>query len=84
METKNALKKWDIVIITLPNSKKRPALVISPERHNLTHDVIVLFITSNMNTVEELGNYTIQEWQQANLPKPAIIKMNFPPSIKNA
>ena len=77
METLTTLKKWDIVVINMPNNKKKPALVISPERHNLNHDIIVLFITSNMNTTDELGNYTIIDWKEANLPKPAIIKMNF-------
>lgn len=77
METKTNFKKWDIVIINMMNDKKRPAVVISPERHNLTHDAIVLFITSNTDTNQELGNYTIEKWQEANLPKPAMIKMNF-------
>ena len=77
MDNTSSLKKWDIVIITMPNNKKRPAIIISPERHNATHDVIVLFITSNLNTKDELGNYKIEKWKEANLPKPAIIKMNF-------
>lgn len=77
MENTNSFSKWDIVLITMTNKKKRPALIISPERHNQNHDIIVLFITSNLDTTNDVGNYKIEEWQEAKLPKPAIIKMNF-------
>ena len=34
-------KKWDLVLIKLPANKKRPAVVISPERHNEKNDIIM-------------------------------------------
>ena len=77
MENIAQLKKWDLALIKFYNGKKRPAIIISPERHNTTHDIIVLFITSNLNTKEEFGDYKIVNWKDAKLPKPAIIKMNF-------
>jgi hypothetical protein len=77
MEEQKKFKKWDIVLITLPSKKKRPALVISPERHNITHDIIVLFITSNFDSEKEFGDFKIEKWQEAQLPKPALVKMNF-------
>ncbi len=77
MKNKEPLKKWDIVLVALNKQQKRPALVISPERHNLTHDIIVLFITSNLDIHEEFGDYKIHYWEAAKLPKPAVIKMNF-------
>jgi mRNA interferase MazF len=83
MDNTNNFGKWDIVLIQLPNHKKRPALIISPERHNLKHDIIVLFITSNIDVKEELSNYTIIDWKSAGLPKPAMIKMNFSTVKKN-
>ncbi|MBN2280768.1 MAG: type II toxin-antitoxin system PemK/MazF family toxin [Candidatus Marinimicrobia bacterium] len=77
MEETMQLKKWDIVLINLKTNRKRPALVISPERHNATHDIIVLFITSNLNATKEIGDYQLIHWREANLPKPAIVKMVF-------
>ncbi len=77
MNNSSNIKKWDIVLINMLNNKKRPALVISPERHNTKNDIIVLFITSNLNTPEEFGSFKIVNWEKAKLPKPAIIKMNF-------
>ncbi len=77
MGKEKGYKKWDLVLIKLPANKKRPAVVISPERHNEKNDIIVLFITSNLNAKSELGDYKIDDWKAARLPKPAIIKMNF-------
>jgi len=83
MENSTQFKKWDLTLITFPNGKKRPALIISPERHNTTHDIIVLFITSNLGSKEEFGDYKIINWEEAKLPKPATIKMNFSTVKKN-
>jgi len=75
-------KKWDIILVDFPftnmrTTKKRPALIISPDTYNKSRDVIVAFITSNLNTVPRLGDYKIREWKKANLPKPSMIRMKF-------
>ena len=74
--------KWDIVLVPFPftdltTTKKRPALIISPEEYNKSGDVIIAFITSNIHVNPRFGDYLIKEWQRANLPKPSLIRMKF-------
>lgn len=75
-------KKWDIVLIPFPytdlsSSKRRPAIVISPESYNKGLDVILLFLTSNLNSDKKEGDYLLKEWQEAGLPKPSMIRMKI-------
>jgi len=47
-------EQWDIVLVPFPftnlrSIKKRPALIISPNRFNNGPDVVILFITRNIN-----------------------------------
>ena len=75
-------KKWDIVLVPFPftdlkTTKQRPALVISPDKYNLGGDVIIVFITSQLNVLKKSGDYLIKEWQEARLPKPSMIRMKF-------
>ena len=75
-------KKWDIILVPFPftdlsSSKKRPALIISPDRYNKESDVVIAFITSKMNLKYRIDDYKISEWKKANLPKPSMIRMKF-------
>ena len=75
-------KKWDIVLVPFPftdlsASKKRPALVVSPNEYNKGHDIVIAFITSKIDVKSRMGDYQIQEWEKANLPKPSLIRMKF-------
>lgn len=75
-------KKWDIVLVPFPftdlkTTKKRPALVISPDNYNNGYDLVILFITSQMNSPKRLGDYYISEWKKCGLPKPSMIRMKF-------
>ncbi|MBN2011879.1 type II toxin-antitoxin system PemK/MazF family toxin [candidate division KSB1 bacterium] len=75
-------KKWDIILVPFPFSdltatKKRPALVISPDEFNTGIDVVIAFITSKLDSPYRIGDYQIQAWQNANLPKPSMIRMKF-------
>jgi mRNA interferase MazF len=75
-------KKWDIVLVPFPftnlfTTKKRPALIISPDDYNNGDDVIILFITSKMNTSKRKGDYHIKNWRDAGLPKPSMTRMKF-------
>lgn len=75
-------KKWDIILVSFPftnlkSSKKRPALVISPDRYNRKEDLIIAFITSQVDRVFKIGDYHIQEWRQSRLPKPSMIRMKI-------
>ena len=75
-------KKWDIILVPFPftnltTSKKRPALIISPDEYNLKSDIVIAFITSNLNSPPRFGDYTIQDWESAGLPKPSMLRMKF-------
>lgn len=74
--------RWDIILVTFPFTdlraiKKRPALIISPDDYNLGNDVIVAFITSNLNIQSKPGDYKIKQWMKSNLPKPSMIRMKL-------
>lgn len=74
--------KWDIILVPFPftnlkTTKKRPALIISPEEYNNKLDVVIAFITSKLDLEYRLGDYKIEDWTNANLPKPSMIRMKF-------
>jgi len=84
MKTKSTMiyKKWEIVLVPFPftdlsTRKKRPALVVSPDKHNKGNEIVIAFITSNITAKRRLGDYIINEWAAANLPKPSLIRMRF-------
>ncbi|VEN74130.1 PemK-like protein [Candidatus Desulfarcum epimagneticum] len=82
MKSTTHYKKWDIVLVPFPftdlsASKKRPALIISPDEYNSGPDVVIAFITSKMNVKPRLGDFRIREWKKAKLPKPSLIRMKF-------
>ena len=75
-------KKWEIVLVPFPftdltTTKKRPALIISPNEYNDKFDVIIAFITSKLDLEYRIGDYNIQEWEKSNLPKPSMLRMKF-------
>lgn len=75
-------EKWDIILVpfaftNLTTSKKRPALIISPNEYNEKLDVVIAFITSKLDLEYRIGDYKIQEWKKSNLPKPSILRMKF-------
>ena len=75
-------KQWDIILVPFPftnlrTSKKRPALVISPNDYNSGPDLIMAFITSQLNTSTRPGDYRINDWHKSGLPKPSMIRMKL-------
>ena len=74
--------KWDIILVPFPftnlkSSKKRPALIISPDAYNNQLDVVIAFITSKMDQRVRYGDYIIKEWGESGLPKPSMLRMKF-------
>jgi mRNA interferase MazF len=73
-------KPGDVVLVPYPlgqgsSAKKRPALVISPEGYNLaTGELIIAQITSRVSAPPRPGDYRIQNWQEAKLPRPALVR----------
>ena len=75
-------KKWEIILVPFPftnltSSKKRPALIISPDEYNNEMDVVIAFITSKLDLPYRFGDYKIKNWKEANLPKPSMIRRKF-------
>ena len=70
----------DIVLVPFPftdqsATKKRPAVVISSNQYNQRHmDVILIAVTSQNRATAYPDNLQIQNWQQASLLKPSVIK----------
>jgi len=75
-------KKWDIILVSFPftnltTTKRRPALIVSPDEYNSNQDVVIAFITSKLGLEFRIGDYRIQYWSEANLPKPSMVRMKF-------
>jgi mRNA interferase MazF len=74
--------RWDIILVPFPftdltTSKKRPALVISPDAYNSGSDVVIAFITSRLATPSRPGDHLVGEWQAAGLLKPSLLRMKL-------
>jgi len=75
-------KKSDIILVPFPftdltSTKRRPALIISPDEYNTGADVVIAFVTSKMDLKYRTGDYKIEKWGKSNLPKPSMIRMKF-------
>ncbi len=75
-------KKWDIVLVPFPftdlsTTKRRPALIISPNQHNTGNEIVITFITSKLSLKGRMGDHLIIKWSEAKLPKPSLIRMRF-------
>jgi mRNA interferase MazF len=70
----------DIVLVPFPftdqtSSKKRPAVIISSSSyHQRKQDLIIMAITSQLHLAHSSIEYEIQNWQNAGLLNPSIIK----------
>ncbi len=75
--------RWDIVLVPFPftdltTTKRRPALVVSPDTSNRTGpDLVIAFLTSQVHTAHRVGDYRLQGWQEAGLPKPTMLRMKI-------
>ena len=73
-------EQGDIVLVPYPfgeraGGKKRPVLVISSSDFNQsTGEVVIAQITSRMTPDLRPGDYTIQDWKEANLPRPSLVR----------
>jgi mRNA interferase MazF len=74
-----AYEAGDVILVPYPfgeraGGRKRPALVISSQEHNEeTGELVVAQITSRVSS-SRMGDHHIEEWRQANLPRPALVR----------
>lgn len=75
-----AYEKGDVVLVPFPFSnhsayKKRPAVVISSTAYNnVSSDVVIMAVTSQIGKAIVIGESLIANWQEAGLLKPSAIK----------
>ena len=77
-----SFSQWDFILLPFPftdfqTTKKRPALVVSPDEYNEGEDIIITFVTSQLDRTPRPGDYYLEDWQKAKLPKPSMIRMKF-------
>jgi len=70
----------DIVLVPFPftdqcTTKKRPAVIVSSNAYNKKRpDIVIMAVTSQSHGSGYFGDVRIQDWQQAGLLKPSVIK----------
>jgi mRNA interferase MazF len=80
MPSTTTCKFGDVVLVSFPftnlkATKKRPAVVISDATYQQGRpDVILMAITSQIRHPLAYGEYLLQDWQQAGLLKPSVLK----------
>ena len=73
----------DIVLVPFPftdqsTNKKRPAVIVSSDPYNCQRlDIIIMAITSQIRSVGYFGDVSVENWKQAGLLKPSVIKPVF-------
>ena len=80
-------KQGDVILVPFKNdngAKKRPALVLSSLAHNVaTGELVIAQVTSRAPSQSRSGDYQIAQWQEANLPGPALVRCRLA-TIKNS
>lgn len=70
----------DIILVPFPftdqsTSKQRPAVIVSANAYNSDRpDVILMAVTSQMRHLGKTGEAVVEDWQEAGLLKPSLIK----------
>jgi len=75
-----AYERGDVVLVPFPftdqtTSKKRPAVVISSNTYNnVSLDIVIMAITSQIDKSLGIGECMIKNWKEAGLLKPSSVK----------
>lgn len=82
MPSTTSYKRWDLVLVPFPftdlsSTKRRPALIVSPDLYNAGKDVVIAYVTSQLTSKLLHGDYKLQKWKEAGLPKPSLVRMKF-------
>jgi mRNA interferase MazF len=52
-------------------------LIVSPAIYNAGKDLVIAYITSQLNSPSRFGDYKLQKWKEAGLPKISMVRMKF-------
>ena len=72
--------KGDVILVPFPFSdqtttKKRPAVIISSDTYNnISQDIFIMAITSQIRNPIGIGEFLIGDWQSAGLLKSSAVK----------
>jgi mRNA interferase MazF len=75
-----AYKFGDIVLVPFPFTdqsavKRRPAVVISSQAyHRARPDIVIMAVTSQQPQTLSVGEVQVQDWREAGLIKPSVLK----------
>ena len=73
----------DILLVPFPftdqsDVKKRPAVVVSSDAYNSEKpDIVIMAVTSQMRSADYFGDMKVEQWKEAGLLKPSVIKPIF-------
>lgn len=80
MPSMTSYNRGDIVLVPFPFSnqtttKKRQAVIVSSNTYNnISSDIVIMAITGKINKPHTIGECIIEDWQDAGLLKPSVIK----------
>ena len=72
--------RGDVILVPFPFSdqtttKKRPAIVVSSNTYNnILQDIVIMAITGQIRSHLGVGEFLIEDWQDAGLLKPSAVK----------
>lgn len=66
MPSTTSYKRWDLVLVPFPftdlsSTKRRPALIVSPDIYNAGKDVVIAYVTSKLASKPLHGDYKLQK-----------------------
>jgi mRNA interferase MazF len=75
-------KQGDVILVPFPFTdlslnKRRPAVVLSCESYNESGDLIIGFLSSNLNGSFKMGDFKLVDYKQAGLPLPTKFRAKF-------
>ena len=83
------LNPGDVILLSYPfgegaGVRKRPALVVSSSAYNQeTGELVIAQITSRVPAPARPGDYTIAEWREAKLPRPALVRARLATLVRS-
>ena len=73
-------RQGDVVLVPFPfgeraGGRKRPALVVASDiGDGADGDLVIAQVTSRVSANSRAGDYMIQDWKEAGLPRPAMVR----------
>jgi len=72
--------RGDVILVPFPftdqtTTKERPAIIVSSDAYNsISQDVVIMAITGQIRGRIGIGEFLIEDWQDAGLLRPSAVK----------